>query len=80
MAKVETPELLTINNPNYDKLIRDYNHLGNVVIDDCDTKNRLPIHLVLGNGEYARIKKVRSLLSAATTNRWRRKRSWAGSS
>jgi hypothetical protein len=25
-------------------------------------------------------KPVRSLLSAATTNRWRRKRSWAGSS
>jgi hypothetical protein len=23
MAKVETPELLTINNPNYEKLIRD---------------------------------------------------------
>ena len=56
MAKVETPELLTINNPNYEKLIRDYNHLGNVVIDDCDTKDRLFIHLVLGNGEYARIK------------------------
>jgi hypothetical protein len=56
MTKVETPELLTINNPNYEKLIRDYNHLGNVVIDDFDTKDRLPIHLVLGNGEYARIK------------------------
>ena len=56
MAKVETPELLTINNPDYEKLIRDYNHLGNVVIDDCDTKDRLPIHSVLGNGEYARIK------------------------
>ena len=56
MAKVETPELLTINNPNYKKLIRDYSHLRNVIIDDCDTNDRLPIHLVLGNGEYARIK------------------------
>jgi hypothetical protein len=56
MANVETPELLTMNNPNYEKLIRDYNHLGNVVIDDCDTKDRFPIHLVLGNGEYERIK------------------------
>ena len=56
MAKVEAPELLEINNPNYEKLIRDYSHLRPVVIDDTDTKDRLPIHLVLGNGEYARIK------------------------
>jgi hypothetical protein len=80
MAKVETPELLTINNPNYEKLIRDYNHLGNVVIDDCDTKDRLPSHLVLVAASMHESKPVRSLLSAATTNRWRRKRSWAGSS
>ena len=56
LAKVEIPGLLSITNPGYEKLKRKYNHLQNVVIDDSDTKNHLPIHLVLGNGEYARIK------------------------
>lgn len=37
-------------------MIRNYNHLQGVKIDDSDTKDQLPIHVVLGNGEYARIK------------------------
>ena len=56
LAKVEKSELLTINNPQYDKLLRQYNHRRNVDINDRDTKDQLPIHLVLGNGEYAHIK------------------------
>ena len=56
LAKVEKPELLSITNPGYEKLKRKYNHLQNVVIDDSDTKNHLPTHLVLGDGKYARIK------------------------
>lgn len=34
----------------------DYNHLRNVVIEDSDMRDQLAVHLVLGNGEYARIK------------------------
>ena len=56
LAKVEKPELISINNPCYEKLIRKYNHLKDVIIEDSDEKDELPIHLVLGNGEYARIK------------------------
>ena len=45
-----------MKNPNYDELIRKYDHLRSVVMDDDDGKPHLPKHLVLGNGEYARIK------------------------
>ena len=37
-------------------MLRKHDHLWGVTIDDDDTKPQLPIHLVLGNGEYARIK------------------------
>ena len=38
LAKVEKSELLTINNPQYDKLLRQYNHLRNVDINDRDIR------------------------------------------
>ena len=47
---------MSINNPKYGKLIKRYSHLGSVKMDDTDTKPQLPIHIVLGNREYARIK------------------------
>ena len=56
MNKVEKSELLTTRNPNYDRLVRQYKHLNSVKMDECDTKSELPVHVVLGNGEYARIK------------------------
>ncbi|XP_028408717.1 uncharacterized protein LOC114531281 [Dendronephthya gigantea] len=56
LAKVEKPELLNVTNPGYQELKRKYDHLRDVIVDDLDTKGNLPIHLVLGNGEYARIK------------------------
>ena len=56
LTKVEKEELLLMDNPSYDKLIEHYQHLEPVKIDDKATKRQLPIHLVLGSGEYARIK------------------------
>ncbi|XP_028415553.1 uncharacterized protein LOC114538695 [Dendronephthya gigantea] len=56
LTKVDKGELLSISNPNYDKLIQRYRHLELAKIDDNDTKRHLPIHLILGSGEYARIK------------------------
>ena len=56
LTKVEKGELLCIGNPGYDQLIKRYQHLQPVKMDDRDTKQQLPIHLVLGSGEYARIK------------------------
>lgn len=56
VAKMEKPELLKLNNLGYERLIRKYKHLSGVRIEDLDTKDKLPIHLVLGNGKYAWIK------------------------
>ena len=54
--KVDKSELLTIENPHYAELIRDNAHLTGVEITDNDKKNQLPVHVILGSGEYARIK------------------------
>ena len=52
LAKVDKPELLSIKNPGYDKLIREHDHLRGVTMGDRDTEQQLPVHLVLGNREY----------------------------
>ena len=56
LNKVDRSELLTTSNPNYEKIIREYKHLISVKMDEYDTKSDLPIHLILGIGEYARIR------------------------
>ena len=56
VSKVNKPERLFVKNPNYDQLLHKHDHLRDVTMDDGDTKPQLPIHLVLGNGEYAHIK------------------------
>ena len=54
--KVDKAELLTIENSHYAELIRNNAHLSGVEITDNDKKNQLPVHVILGSGEYARIK------------------------
>lgn len=56
LTKVNKGELLSIDNPKYGQLIDKYPHLRGVKITDRDTKDQLPIHVVLGSGEYARMK------------------------
>ena len=56
LTKVNKGELLTIDNPKYDQLIKEHQHLKQVEILDHDKKQQLPIHVILGSGEYARIK------------------------
>ena len=56
VSKVDKPELMSLENPKYEKLMEKYTHLRGVYMDDRDTKPQLPIHLVLGASEYARIK------------------------
>ena len=56
LTKVNKAELLSIDNPKYGQLISKYPHLQGVTITDRDTKDQLPIHVVLGSGEYARVK------------------------
>lgn len=55
-TKVNKTELLSIDNPNYRALIEKYSHLKGVNVNDNDTKASLPVHVILGSGEYARIK------------------------
>lgn len=56
VTKVDKGELVLLNNPNYPNLIQQYQHLKNVAMDDNDTKEKLPVHLILGASEYTRLK------------------------
>ena len=45
-----------VDNPHYNNLQRDLDHLKQANFIDVDQKAQLPVHIVLGSGEYARIK------------------------
>ena len=55
VTKIEKHELLTLSNPRYNQILEKYQHLNGVVFIDKDSKEQLPIHLILGVGEYAKI-------------------------
>ncbi len=55
-AKVNKSELLLIDNPKYPELINKHPHLKGVTMNDDDVKDTLPVHVILGSGEYAKIK------------------------
>ena len=54
--KVEKEVLLEIPNPNYSEMQKTYAHLKDIVITDHDTKKDLPVHVILGAGDYTKIK------------------------
>ena len=54
--KVEKSTLLSLPNPKYKAIIDQYKHLAGIKINDNDTKPELPIHMILGASDYARIK------------------------
>lgn len=56
VSKVDKPELMLLQNPKYEELKRKYQHL--VRMDDEGSKPLLPVHLLLGASEYAKIKTV----------------------
>ena len=56
LTKVDKPELLFLENPDYENLIYKYPYLKGVTITDRDKKPMLPVHVVLGSGDYSRIK------------------------
>ena len=43
--KVDKSELVLLDNPKYPDLIHHYQHLKDVVMEDNDTKDKLPVHL-----------------------------------
>ena len=74
LTKVNKTQLLTIPNPQYEKITTAYPYLKQVSIVDRDTKDQLPIRVILGVGDYAKIKtnskplvgKVRELIAELT--------------
>jgi hypothetical protein len=47
---------LTLDNPKYKEIIANYSHLDGIIMQDEDEKERLPVHLILGAGDYSKIK------------------------
>ena len=56
VTKVDKGELLFLDNANYEETIAKNAHLSGVVMNDQDKKSHLPVHLILGAGEYAKLK------------------------
>ena len=52
LSIVDKPELLFVNNPNYEQLLRKHDLLRGVTMDDGDMKPQLPVYQDLGNGDY----------------------------
>ena len=71
LVKVNKEELLSIDNPRYDELIKKYSHLQGVEVVDHDPKPKLPIHVELSAGEYARVKTTTNHELAKMENRLR---------
>ena len=56
VTKVDKGELLILENPKYQEVIARNPHLSGVVMNDVDTKSRLPVHIILGAGDFAKLK------------------------
>ena len=55
--KLEKSVLLALPNTDYNEIQNNtYQHLWNITLNDYDTKSELPIHMVLGISDYAKIK------------------------
>ena len=56
VTKVDKRQLLALNNPRYQQCLARYDHLKGIQMEDTDTKDTLPVHLILGASDYAKIK------------------------
>ena len=54
--KLEKEVLQELPNPNYPDIQKSYNHLKDIIINDTDTKKELPVHVILGAGDYTKVK------------------------
>ena len=53
---IEKAELLTRENPHYNEVIEQHSHLQGVCMDDTDEKAQLPVHIILGAYDFAKIR------------------------
>ena len=56
LTKVHKPQLMHLDNPQYENLLKEYSHLSGVQMIETDSKPQLPVHVVFGASEYAMIK------------------------
>ena len=56
ITQVDRDVIMTIPNPQYQDVLKKYNHLKRVKIIDKDTKKELPMQISLGASDYSRIK------------------------
>ena len=56
LTKIEKHELLQLENPRYKEILRMFPHVDGVYMDDYNEKDTLPVHLILGANEYAKIR------------------------
>ena len=56
VTKVDKRELLSLENPKYKEVLAKYPHLRGMGIDDDDDKRGLPVHLILGANDFAKIR------------------------
>ena len=56
VTRVERGNLLRLPNPKYKEVVKQFDHLKGVKMEDTDDKEELPIHLILGASDYAKIK------------------------
>ena len=56
VTKIEQRELLTLENRNYPEMLRRYPHLKGVRMEETDTKELLPIYVILEANENTKIK------------------------
>jgi len=56
LTKFNKKESLTLENPRYNQLIEGSSHLKRVRMHEVDEKAKLPVHLILGVNELAKIR------------------------
>ena len=56
VTMVNKKQLLSLENPRYKQVLERYDHLKGVKMDDMDTKEFLPVHIILGVCDYTKIK------------------------
>ena len=56
VTKVDKNQLLSLENPRYEQCLAKYAHLKGIEMEDKDSKDIMPVHLILGASDYAKIK------------------------
>ena len=56
VTKVDKRQLLVLDNLRYQQCRARYTHMKGIHMEDTDTKDSLPVHLILGASDYTKIK------------------------